>query len=77
MSEQKQEKVSPTRIDTRFRNTLLVVLVALFTFGGPYLAYVLTRFLNLDLTVSVVSGFVLFAVGLVLIGYLIKNKVIS
>jgi hypothetical protein len=77
MSERKQERTVSTRTDRRFRNTLLVVIAALCTFGGPYAVYVLGHLLKLSLFVSVFSGFVLFAVGVALIWYLAKKKVIS
>jgi hypothetical protein len=77
MNEQKRGSSGSSRIDVRFRNALLAVIAGLFTFGGPYVVYVLTQFLKMDMILSVVSGFALFAVGLALIGYLIKKKVIS
>jgi hypothetical protein len=77
MSEQKRGSSGSSRIDVRFQNALLAVAVALFTFGGPYVVYVLTHLFKMDMILSVVSGFALFAVGLALIGYLIKKKVIS
>jgi len=76
MSEQKRGSSGSSRIDVRFRNALLAVIAALFTFGGPYVVYVLTH-LKMSMILSVVSGFALFAVGLALIMYLIKKKVIS
>lgn len=77
MSDQKKERAGQTGTDARFHNALLVVVAALCTFGGPYLVYALTRSANLDMIVSAATGFVLFAVGLVLIAYLIRKKVIS
>jgi drug/metabolite transporter superfamily protein YnfA len=76
MSEQKRGSSGSSRIDVRFRNALLVVAAALFTFGGPYVVYVLTR-LKMSMILSVVSGFAIFAVGLALIMYLIKKNIIS
>jgi hypothetical protein len=64
-------------LNSKFWRTLLLVLAALLTFGGPYVVYVLNIVLEIDLAVSMVSGFALFMVGLVLIWRLIKRGVIS
>ncbi len=77
MSEQKRGSSGSSRIDVRFRNALLAVIAALFTFGGPYVVYVLTHLVKMSMILSVVSGFALFAVGLALIMYLIKKNIIS
>lgn len=76
MTDRKQQ-AGATPANLRFRNTLLVVIAALCTFGGPYVVYVLSHLLKLSLLVSMVSGFAVFLVGLVFIGYLVKTKVIS
>jgi hypothetical protein len=56
----------------------LVIIAALFTFGAPYAVYVLADVLKIrHLLYSMVAGFALFIVGLILLWYLIKNKVIS
>ena len=80
MSEEKQKSKSRTssRFDSRFWKTFLVVLAAFLTFAGPtYIVYVGINILEIDYAISMISGFILFIVGLVLIWYLIKNKVIS
>jgi formate hydrogenlyase subunit 3/multisubunit Na+/H+ antiporter MnhD subunit len=77
MSEQRGKSSSQSAISTRFRNALLVVIAALFTFGGPYLVYALNHVVKMDLVLSTVSGFALFIVGLALVVYLIKKKIIS
>jgi uncharacterized membrane protein len=80
MTEEKPESKSTSRIDlsSKFWRTLLVVLAALLTFAGPtYVAYVLINILEIDYLISMVSGLVLFIIGLVLIRYLIKNQVIT
>lgn len=64
-------------LDSKFWRTLLLILAALLTFGGPYAVYVLNIVLEIDFAVSMVSGFAFFILGLVLIWYLIKKKVIS
>jgi uncharacterized membrane protein SpoIIM required for sporulation len=73
-----QEKQSKTGIlGSKYWKVFLVIIAGLFTFGGPYAVYVLVNFLKIGFTYSIIPGFGLFIVGLVLIWYLIKNKVIS
>jgi hypothetical protein len=74
-----QEKKDNTTgiLSSKYRRASLVIIAALFTFGGPYMAYVLNNVLKMRYSVSTASGFVLFIIGLVLIWYLIRNKVIS
>jgi hypothetical protein len=78
---EKKEKSKSTRIDlnSKFWKTFLVVLAAFLTFAGPtYMVYVVfIRILKMDYIVSMASGFALFIVGLLLMWYLIKHKVIS
>jgi hypothetical protein len=74
MSEQKQG--SSTKVDTRIRDALLVILAAIFSFGGPYAVFALTHFGKLSYGVSIGSGIVVFAIGLALTLYLVRKKVI-
>ena len=65
-------------LSSKFWKTLLTVLAAFLTFAGPtYVVYVFMRILKIDYFLSMISGIVLFIIGLVLIWYLIKNKIIS
>ena len=83
MIEKKQKSKSriSIRLDlsSKFWKTFLVVLAVFLTFAGPtYMVYVVfLKILKMDYVVSMASGFALFIVGLVLIWYLIKRKVIS
>jgi hypothetical protein len=78
---EKKEKSKSTRLDlnSKFWKTFLVILAVFLTFAGPtYVVYVVfLKILKMDYAVSIASGFALFIVGLVLIWYLIKRKVIS
>jgi cytochrome c oxidase assembly factor CtaG len=82
MSKKKGEnkrKIS-TRLDlsSKFWKTFLTALAAFLTFAGPtYVVYVLTNILEINYFLSMFSGIVLLIAGLVLIWYLIKNKIIS
>ena len=83
MTEKKQKSKSriSIRLDlsSKFWKTFLIVLAVFLTFAGPtYIVYVVfLKILKMDYAVSMASGFALFIVGLVLIWYLIKNKVLS
>lgn len=77
MSEPKQENSGSSGINIRIRNMFLVIIVAFCLFLGPFLVYALVRLLNLDLLVSMASGFALFAVGLALVGYMAWKKIIT
>jgi len=82
MGEKKQESKSGTSIrldlSSKFWKAFLIVLAVFLTFAGPtYVAYALLNVLKINYFVSMVSGFALFLVGLVLIWYLIRRKVIS
>jgi len=75
---QKNKSIRPD-LSSKFWKTFLVVLAVFLTFAGPtYMVYVVfLTILKMDYFVSIASGFALFIVGLVLIWYLIKRKVIS
>lgn len=80
MAEEKPESKKPNRIDLRSKSwkTVLVVLAALLTFAGPtYMVYVFINVLDINYAISMISGFVLFIIGLVLIRYLMKNHVLT
>jgi hypothetical protein len=77
---EKKEKSRSTRLNlnSKFWKTFLVILAAFLTFAGPtYIVYALLNVFRMNYFVSMASGFALFIVGLVLILYLIKRKVIS
>jgi len=74
-----KSKIS-ARVDlsSKFWKTLLTVLAAFLTFAGPtYMVYVFINILKIDYFISMSSGIILFIAGLLLIWYLIKNKIIS
>ena len=70
----------PAKIDlnSKFWKTFFILLAALLMFAGPtYVVYVLINVLNMEYVLSMASGGILFIVGLTLLWYLVKNKVIS
>ncbi len=80
MTEEKRESKGWRGINpsSKFWRTLLVILAAFLTFAGPtYLVYALANVLEINYAVSMISGLVLFMIGLGLTLYLIRNKVIS
>jgi len=78
MAKKKGETSVRLDLSSKFWKTLLTVLAAFLTFAGPtYIVYVLMNILKIDYFVSMISGFVLFIAGLVLIWYLIRKKIIS
>ena len=77
MTEEKPESKSMSRLDSKFMKTLLLIFAALFSFGGPYLVYVLSHLLELDFFASMAAGATLFIIGLVLRWYLIKKQILT
>lgn len=77
MSE-KEEKSPDLGLSSKFWRTFLTMLAVALIFAGPtYTVLALWRGLDLDYAMSMVSGFFLFIIGLVLLLFLIKRKVIS
>lgn len=67
-----------TLLSSKFWRTLLTLVSVILIFAGPtYGIYALAVLLKVNLAVSVATGFVLFAVGMMLMWYLMKNKVIE
>jgi cell division protein FtsX len=64
-------------MSSKYWKLLLVILAGLFTFGAPYVAFISSSFLKRGIFFSFAGGFVSLIIGLVLIWYLIKSKVIS
>ncbi|MEM3874526.1 MAG: hypothetical protein QXU45_05280 [Candidatus Bathyarchaeia archaeon] len=72
-----ERKKSKFNWNSRFWQVSLTLLSALLTFGGPYVVLVLFKALDLNYTISIVSGFIVFLIGLALMLFLIRKKVIS
>ncbi|MCX8150871.1 MAG: hypothetical protein N3D85_05160 [Candidatus Bathyarchaeota archaeon] len=67
-----------TLFSSKFWRTLLTLVSVILIFAGPtYGIYVLAVILKVNLAVSFATGFILFAVGMMLLWYLLKNKVIE
>ena len=72
------EKPANRSIDSKAMKTLLTLIAAVLVFIGPtYAVYAFVRVLNLDYAVSMVTGIVLFIIGLLLIWFLVRKKAIT
>ena len=65
-------------LSSKFMRVLLILVAALLIFAGPtYVPYLLTGLLDVNQAASMVFGFVLLIVGLALMWYLIRKKIIE
>jgi len=65
-------------LSSNFWRTILVVIAALLIFVGPtYLVYLLSHHFKVNYVASAVLGVALFLIGLALIGYLARKKVLT
>jgi len=64
-------------LESKFWRTTLLIVSVLLIFAGPtYVPYVLNSILNLNYVASIVTGIVLLTVGLLMMWYLIRKKII-
>jgi hypothetical protein len=74
------EKKSIGSIDltSKFWKVFLVVAAVFLIFAGPtYVPYVLADILKVNYIASIVAGLVLFVLGLVLIVFLARKKILT
>ncbi len=65
-------------IESKFTKITLTIISVFLLFVGPtYVPYLLSDVLKIDYIASIGIGAVLFIVGLVMLVYLIRKKVIS
>jgi hypothetical protein len=65
-------------VNSKFMKILLVLTTVFLIFAGPtYVSYLLSEVLNLNYFVAVTVGFSLFLLGLFLIYFLVRNKIIT
>jgi len=76
MSEEKQQAKAPVT-GSKYVKMLLVLIMALLLFGGPYGAYIVINVLHRSYLAATVGGFAMVIAGLVFMWYLIKNKIIA
>jgi len=72
------ENVQVSGLDSKFMKLVLTVVAVFLLFVGPtYIPYLLSDILKLDYIASIVVGGLLFIVGLLMLVYLIRKKVIE
>lgn len=65
-------------MDSKFLKILLVLTTVFLIFAGPtYVSFLLSEVFQLNYLASVVIGFSLFLVGLFLIYFLVRKKIIA
>jgi len=65
-------------MESKFGKTLMVIVSMILVFAGPtYIVYALAGVLHVNLMASLAVGFALFAVGMVMVFYLVHKKIIS
>jgi len=74
---EKKPQTKTGLIGSKYMKMLLVIVMAILLFGGPYMVYVLYSVLKVRFIISGGVGFGAVFLGLVLMWYLIKKKVIS
>lgn len=72
MTEQKQ-KANVGFLQSKYWRMLLVLVMGILLFGAPYALYILQK----HYTISTIAGFGSVILGLLLMWYLIKIKVIT
>jgi L-lactate permease len=78
MSEDDESEDLQGFLSSKFWRTLLMVVAVILIFAGPtYIPYLLNSILHVDYVASVVSGFALLVVGLLLLWYLIRKRIVT
>jgi uncharacterized membrane protein HdeD (DUF308 family) len=72
------ETIEASGIESKFTKVTLTVIAVLLIFVGPtYIPYLLSDVMHADYFAAIGIGLVLFIVGLVMMVYLIRKKVIT
>ena len=72
------ENTQVSGLDSKFMKVTLMIVAVLLIFVGPtYIPYLLSDILKVDYIASIVVGALLFIVGLVMLFYLYRKKVIE
>jgi hypothetical protein len=79
MTENEEIKTAGTGfMTTKFGKLFFTIIAVFLTFAGPtYVIYALNVVLKMDLAGALLTGFILFIVGLVMMRYLVKLKIIT
>jgi hypothetical protein len=76
MSEDKPQTKTPIT-NSKYVKMILVLIMALLLFGGPYGAYAVINVLHGSYLIATVGSFAMAIAGLMLMWYLIRNKIIA
>jgi formate/nitrite transporter FocA (FNT family) len=72
------ENVQVSGLDSKFMKVLLIIVAGLLIFVGPtYIPYLLSDILKVDYIASIIVGALLFILGLAMLIYLYRKKVIE
>ncbi len=75
---QDNENVYVSSLDSKFTKVTMTIVAVFLIFVGPtYIPYMLSDVLHVDYIASIGLGAVLFIVGLLVLVYLIRKKVIE
>jgi hypothetical protein len=78
MAQTQETQTVNSFVESKFGKVLLTLLSVILIFAGPtYVIYGLATVIKVDLAASFVVGFALFIVGLIMMRYLVKKKIIS
>ncbi|MGD6852921.1 MAG: hypothetical protein ACQCN6_12760 [Candidatus Bathyarchaeia archaeon] len=78
MTEIDEEIEQVSGIESKFTRIALTVVAVLLLFAGPtYLPYLMVDVLQINYFAGIGTGAVLFVVGLVMLFYLIRKRVIT
>jgi len=74
-----QEKARENKgfMSSKYVKMLLVILMAFLLFGGPYLVYAISSVLEMRFLYAAIAGAASVVLGLVLMWYLIRAKIIT
>ena len=65
-------------LESKFWRVFMILLAVFLIFVGPtYISYVMSDALKVDYVASITIGFVLFIIGIVIVLYLIRKKVVT
>jgi uncharacterized membrane protein len=72
------ENVQVSGLDSKFMKITMTIVAVFLIFVGPtYIPYMLSDLIHVDYIASIGLGAVLFIVGLLVLVYLIRNKIIE
>jgi hypothetical protein len=74
---QQTEAPKQGMLGSKITRMVLVLLAGLFIFGAPYVVYMASDFLKRGIFFSFTGGIISLAIGLGLLLFLVKKKVIS